>query len=138
MVRYKEIISNRNSIVNVINKRKGANGSITSELTVIVSTLNKISINVGKNVTQKIPRTMKSPMDYLGNNNEHSFLITPTIPMEISDIFSMLKIGKSIGPNSFPTKLLNILSPHVSLPLSQKINESLQSGSFPTKSNCPK
>ena len=138
MVRYKEIISNRNSIVNVINKRKGANGNITSELTVIVSTLNKFSINVGKNVTQKIPRTMKSPMDYLGNNNEHSFLITPTIPMEISDIFSMLKIGKSIGPNSFPTKLLNILSPHMSLPLSQIINESLQSGSFPTKSNWPK
>ena len=53
--------------------------------------------------------------------------------MEVTDIISMLKNGKSIGPNSIPTKLLKILSPHTSLPFSKIINESFQSGSFPTK-----
>ena len=45
----------------------------------------------------------------------------------------MLKTGKSIGPNSIPIKLLKILSPHTSSPLSQIINDSFSSGIFPEK-----
>ncbi len=126
-------ISNKNSIVNVISELKDVNGNITTDSTVIANTFNKFFVNVGNNVTKTIPRTMKSPMDYLGSSNGNSFFITPAVPMEISDIISMLKTGKSIGPNSIPTKLLKILSPHISSPLSQLINESFQSGIFPTK-----
>ena len=72
-------------------------------------------------------------MDYLGSCNKHSFFITPAIPMEISDIINLLKTGKSVGPNSVPTKLLKSLSPYISIPLSQIINESFQSGTFPIK-----
>ena len=53
--------------------------------------------------------------------------------MEISDIISSLKTGKSIGPNSIPTKLLKFLCPHICSPLSNIINESFQSGTFPEK-----
>ena len=45
----------------------------------------------------------------------------------------MLKTGKSLGPNSIPIKLLKILSPHISSPLSQIINASFHSGVFPEK-----
>ena len=81
---------------------------------------------------------MKSPMDHLGSSgssNEHSFFVTPAIQMEVSNIINLLKTGKSVGPNSVSTKLLEILSPNISTPLSlsQIINESFQSGTFPTK-----
>ena len=72
-------------------------------------------------------------MDYLGNKNPHSFFISPAAPYEISDIIDLFKTGKSIGPNSIPLKLLKILSPHISSPLSLIINESFQSGIFPEK-----
>ena len=53
--------------------------------------------------------------------------------MEVTDIICIIKHGKSIGPNRIPTKLLKILSPHISLPLSKIISESFQSGSFSTR-----
>ena len=93
---------------------KDVNGNVTTNSNLIANAFNEFCVNVSKNVA----RTMKSPMDYLGSSNEHPSLITPAIPMEIFDIISMLKISKSIGPNSVPTELLKILSPHVSLPLS--------------------
>ena len=89
----KTIISNRNSNVNVINKLKDASGNSTSESNVIANTFNDFFVSVGKNVTQKITRTMKSPMDYLRYNNEKSFFITPTIPTEVTDIICMLKMA---------------------------------------------
>ena len=72
-------------------------------------------------------------MDYLGTRNEQSFFMTPVLPMEISDITSSLKTGKSIGPNSIPTNLLKVLCLHICSPLSDIINESFQSGNFPEK-----
>ena len=72
-------------------------------------------------------------MDYRDNKNQHSFFITPSAPYEVSDVINTLKTGKSIGPNSIPIKVLEILSPHISSPLSQIINESFLSGIFPEK-----
>ena len=99
----------------------------------IANTFNNFFANVAGNSTKSIPRTRKSPMDYLGTRNEHSFFITPVLPMEISGIISSLKTGKSIGPNSIPTKLLKVLCPHICSSLSDIINESFQSGTFPEK-----
>ena len=94
---------------------------------------NDFFVNVADNITKKIPRSKKSPMDYLSNKNPHSFFISPSVPYEISDIIDQFKTGKSIGPNSIPMKLFKILSPYVSSPLSLIINESFQTGVFPTK-----
>ena len=129
----KIIINNKSSSMNAINKLKDASENITSEPNVIANIFNYFFANLGMNVTQKIPRTMKSVMDYLRYNNEHSFSIIPATPMEVTDIISMLKSGNSIDPNSIPTKPLKILAPHISFPLSNILNESFQSGSFPTK-----
>ena len=120
----KSIISNKNSKVNIIGKLSDVNGNLTNDPAVIANTFNDFFVSVAGNVAKGIPRTRKSPMDYLGTRNEYSFFMTPVIPMAVSDI---------IGPNSIPTKLLKILSLHICSPLSHIINDSFQSGTFPEK-----
>ena len=86
-----------------------------------------------QNITKTIPRTNKSPVDFMGDRIGNSFFIAPSVPLEISEIISLLKAGKSLGPNSIPMKILKALSPLISPLLSQIINESFQSGIFPDK-----
>ena len=119
--------------VNIINKLKDSNGNITSDPVVIANIFNKIFVNVSHDITKNIPRSNKSPLDYLVDKVGNSFFIAPSVPHEISDIISILKSGKSLGPNSIPMKSLKCLSPLISSSLSQIINESFQSGTFPDK-----
>ena len=99
----------------------------------MADTFNNFFVHVADGVAKNIPRSPKSPFDYLDNRNQLSFFISPATPYEISDIIDLVKTGKSIGPNSIPLKLLKILSVHISSPLSHIINESFQSGIFPEK-----
>ena len=75
---------------------------------------NDFFVNVADGVSKRIPRSPKSPLDYLHNQNPHSFFITPAAPQEVSDVIDLLKTGKSLGPNSIPIKLLKILSSNIS------------------------
>ena len=129
----KSIISIKNSHVNVLNKLKDANGNLATDSATMATISNNFFVNVADGVTKRIPRSPKSPLDYLNGENPNSFFITPAAPYEMSDIIDVLKTGKSLGPNSIPIKLLKILSPHISSPLSQIINESFLSGIFPAK-----
>ena len=129
----KSIISNKNSKENIISKLTDVNGNLTTDPAVVANTFNDFFVNVAGNVAKGIPRTRKSPMDYLGTRNEHSLFMTPVIPIEISDMISLLNTGKSIGPNSIPTKLLKILFLHKCSPLSDIINDLFQSGISPEK-----
>ena len=128
----KSIINIKNSQVNVVNKLKDSNGKITTDSAEMASRFNDFFVNVADSITKKIPRSPKSPLDYLGDENPHSFFIGPSAPIEASDVINALKSDKSVGPNSIPIKLLKI-SPYISSPLSQSINESFQSGVFPEK-----
>ena len=102
----KSIISIKNSQVNVINKLKDANGNLTTDSYKMAAVFNDFFVNVADGVTKRLPRSPKSPLDYLKSKSPHSFFITPSVPVEVSDIIYMLKTGKSIGPNSIPIKLL--------------------------------
>ena len=62
----KSIIKNKNSNMNIISKLNDVNGSLTTDPAVIASTFNDFFVNVAGNVAKVIPRTRKSPMDYLG------------------------------------------------------------------------
>ena len=106
---------------------------MTTDPATMATIFNDFFVNVADGVTKKIPWSPKSPLDYLDNKNHNSFFITPTAPLEIVDIINVLKTGKYLGPNSIPIKLLKILSPHISSPLSQIINESFLSGVFREK-----
>ena len=123
----------KSSNVNVINKLKDSDGNITSDPAVIANIFNKFFVNVSHDITKNIPRPYKSPVNFMGGRIVNSFFIAPSIPSDVSDIISLLKSGKSLGPNSIPMKILKCLSPLISSPLSQIINESFQGGIFPGK-----
>ena len=80
-----------------------------------------------------MPRTKKSPLDYLKNRNTNSFFVIPITHDEIEDIILSLKNGKSTGPFSIPVKLLKLVNPYISKPLAQIFNESITLGIFPNK-----
>ena len=130
----KSVVSiKKSSNMNVINRLKDSNGNITSDPAVVASIFNKFFFNVSHDITKNIPRSQKSPVDFMDDRVGNSFFTAPSIPLEISDIISALKSGKSLGPNSIPMKILKSLSSLISSPLSQIINESFQSGIFPDK-----
>ena len=75
--------------------------------------------------------TYKNYIDYLTNPSEKTFFWRPIIPDENEDIIKTLSVGKSLGPNSIPTKLLKHFSKSISIPLSHLINLSFKNGVFP-------
>ena len=121
----------KSSNLNVIIKLKDLNGKITSDPAVIANIFNKIFVNVSHDITRNIPRPIKSPVNFMGDRVNNSFFIAPSISSDISELISLLKSGKSLGPNSIPLKILKCLSPLISSPLSQIINDSIQGGIFP-------
>ena len=123
----------KSSNINVINKLKDSNGNITSDPAVIANTFNKFFVSVSHDITKNLPRPKKSPLHFMGERISNSIYIAPSVPSDISDIISLLKSGKSLGPNGIPTKILKLLSPLISSPLAQIINQSFQSGLFPDK-----
>ena len=102
----KSIISIKNCHVNVINKIKDSNGNVMTDSTAMANVFNNFFVNVADGVAKNIPRSQKSPMDYLDIKHPFSFFISPTAPYEISEIIDLFKTGQSIGPNSIPLKLL--------------------------------
>ena len=99
----------------------------------IANEFNNYFINVASNITKKIPRTPKSPLDYMSNPNLDSFFISPCTAEEISALMLSLKIGKSSGPNSIPVKLLKILNFPLSKNFAVLTHESFLTGTFPKK-----
>ena len=92
--------------------------------------LMKYLLILHKKINKKIPRTRKSPLDYLSSKNGESFFISPVTPHEIKVINSM-KSGKAVGPYSIPIFLLKILCEHIAIPLCDTINNFFSSGVFP-------
>ena len=99
----------------------------------IANMFNKFFVNVSSQVCSEIPRTKKSPLDYLKRRNANSIFFKPIVSVEIQDIISGLDNSKSSGPYSVPVKLLKVLNPQISELLAQIFNESLSVGIFPDK-----
>ena len=95
----------RSSNINVISKLKDSSGNTTSDPVVIANIFNKFFVNVSHDITKNIPRSNKSPVNFMGDTIGNSFFTAPSVPFEISDIISALKSGKSLGPNSIPMKV---------------------------------
>ena len=65
--------------------------------------------------------------------NFSSFFIKPITHIEIEEIISSFRKGKSTVSYSIPVKLLKILSPYISQPLAIIFNASVTLGTFPDK-----
>ena len=75
----------------------------------LANVFNNFFVNVSIQVSSEIPRTKKSPLDYLKNRNMNSFFISPVTHSDIEDIIISLKNGKSTDPFSIPVKLLKLV-----------------------------
>ena len=99
----------------------------------MANVFNNFFVNVSALVCSEIPRSKKSPNDYLGCRNPNSIYLNPIIHTEIDDIISLLQNGKSTGPFSIPVKLLKVLKPYISQPLANIFNQSIILGIIPDK-----
>ena len=104
----------------------------------MANVFNNFFVSVSSQVCSEMPRTKKSPLDYLKNRNMNSFFISPVTHSEIEDIIISLKNGKSTGPFSIPVKLLKLVMSDISRPLACIFNESITLGIFPDKLKCAK
>ena len=72
------------SIINIKNKKMFnisqlvQNGKVVQDPKQIAQIFNNFFINVAAQIDLDIPRTRKSPLDYLGCKLEHSFFLSPT------------------------------------------------------------
>ena len=129
----KTIISHKSSTSSTINKIKDMEGNVTSEPSKISNIFNDFFVNVADEITKSIPKTPKSPLDYLSNRTSNSLFPTPVTFIEVNDLINTLNQSKSVGPNSIPIKLLKILGSLVSPLVALLVNQSFQSGVFPDK-----
>ena len=63
----------KSSDVNVISKLKNSNDNVTSDPAVIASIFNKYFVKVSHGIARNIPRSKKSPMDFMGDRVGNSF-----------------------------------------------------------------
>ena len=127
----KSIISIKPGNAETISCLKDEDGTKVNDPVIMANEFNNYFINVASGITKKIPRTPKSPLDYLSTPNLDSFFISPCTSNEVSSLIQSLKLGKSSGPNSIPVKLLKILDTPISNDLTLLFNESFVSGIFP-------
>ena len=99
----------------------------------MASIFNNFFVNVSNQVCSEIPGMKKSSPDYLMKRNSSSSSIKPIIHIEIEEIISSFRNGKSTGPYSIHLKLLKILSPYMSQPLNIIFSGSVTLGIFPDK-----
>ena len=86
-----------------------------------------------KKLIKAIPRTKKSPTDYLKDRNGHSIFLTATEPLEIETIIMSFNNSKSVGPYSIPMRLLKSLGKPVSEAFLLIVNDSFSNGTYPSK-----
>ena len=129
----KEIINtkSKSSLQNISQLIVG--GKTYSDPQQMANIFNNFFVDVPNQVCSEIPRTKKSPLDYLKQRTTDSIFLQPIIYTEIEDIISSLQNGKSTGPFSIPIKVLKLLNPYISKQLAHIFNQSICSGIFPDR-----
>ena len=136
----KKLWSGIRSIVNISDNKTGISishllqdGKEIDDLQKMANIFNKFFVNVSKKITNVIPRTRKSHLDYLKHSNDKSFFLSSVAPEEVECLTNSLQYGKAAGLYSIPVKLLKIISHQISIPFCMIINDSFLSGIFPNK-----
>jgi len=113
-----------------INKLIVKNKELTDPV-VMASAINDFFVNIGKSVDQKIPASIKSFSDYLGESNNFCITLNPCTDIEVKELISMLNWSKASGPFSIPSNIIKSFKDVFIPPLAAIVNKSISEGSFP-------
>ena len=96
----------------------------------IANTFNVYFSTIAKELQGKIYHRGHDFNLYLKNKNEHNFFINPTNRYEVLNIINTISISKAIGPHSIPTDIFHLIKLNISVPLTEIINLSFNTGVF--------
>ena len=127
-------ITSRNSKSNDIPDYLKINGENISNPTIIASEFNKFYVNIGPSLANNIiPPPNKSFKDYLSTTIDQEFKFEMINEMQVMKIIKDMKPKSSYGIDELSNKLLKCIGPSVCKPLTLIINQSINSGVFPSK-----
>lgn len=95
----------------------------------IANQLNSYFVNVGRKLTEKLPKVTTDPTTYINRNFQNSFMFRSILPHEVEDIIMNLNQNKStIG---VPRRCIKIACNNIAEPLASIFNISLHQGIVP-------
>ena len=97
----------------------------------ISNEFNEFFTNIGKNLESKLIKTDCTFDSFLTYPNIENIYMEPATEDEVKKIIQEMDPNKSNGPYSFPTKLLKLIANIISKPISEVINISMTTGTFP-------
>ena len=107
------------------------NGHLTSDPETVANGFNNFFTSIADTVRSNIGPTNRHFSHYLNNSNRNSIFLNRTSPAEVLLTINSLSSTKSSGPHSIPPKILHLIKPDLSVPLSFLFNLSFESGLFP-------
>ena len=107
------------------------NGNEKTNPVILSDSLNNFFVIIKQKIETKLLHTDKHYSEYLTTPIDNTFILAPTSSKETEDVIKTLSLGKVIGPNSVPTKLLKQFFEAISIPLYKIINLSFEKGVFP-------
>ena len=126
-----EIIYSKKSSKTIPPSSVSVEGKTISDPQNIAVIFNNVFTSIGKNIHKKIFQTKKKFSNFLKDPITDTFFISPRTPEEVYKSIQELQVNKSLGPNSISTEILKLAKDTLSGPLSELINKSFLSGTFP-------
>ena len=84
------------------------NNKTESNSNIIAETFNNLFVTIASDIDSKIIHTNTSYKEYLQGSVLNSFFLKPATKNEVISVINEMKINKLKGPNSIPTKILEI------------------------------
>ena len=107
------------------------NGSVIEDGEVIANKFNDFFINVGLTLAKNIPSTKKNPTEYITQNIETVFAVSPVSDHEILKILGDLK-DSAAGWDELRSNMIKHVKQDIKLPLAHICNLSFGTGVFPS------
>ena len=130
----KELI-NKNRKQPEFPKSFNVNGILTTDKKKIANKFNEFFANIGSKLAETIHNKNKKNTfnSYLKNRSPHTFTFKLTSEEIVTKTINCFKAKRSAGYDSISTELLKLISPLIVRSLTVIINQSLNTGIFPSK-----